>query len=205
MGSTLAVIFSFYIYKKGWMSKTFRLILFLPTILPALLLGAIFQIFADSIIPELFDMNPLFVLGEGTAFPAALFFTIWFSFGMQILIYNGSMEQIEPSVMEAAKLDGASPVVELWFIVLPAIIPAIGTFLITGVATMFTNQVNLFGFHSSAALNYEGEYTIGYWMYTMTVKSESDYPYISAVGLCCTMIALPLTWLVRKLVSKVGD
>lgn len=205
VGITVAVAFSYYIFKKGWFGSGFKLILFLPSILPIILLVAVFQIFMDTIVPELFDKNPLFVLGEGTAFPSAVFFTVWFGFGTQVLLYSGSMAQISPSVLEAAKLDGASPLVELWKIVIPDIVPAISTFLIAGIAMIFTNQANLFGFHSGSALDYEGEYTLGYWMYAMVQKSEQNYPYVSAVGLCCTAIALPLTFAVKKALSKLGD
>ena len=205
VGITVAVVFSYYIFKKGWFGSGFKLMLFLPSILPVILLVAIFQIFMDTIIPELFDKNPLFVLGEGTAFPSAVFFTVWFGFGTQVLLYSGSMAQISPSVLEAAKLDGTSPLIELWKIVIPDIVPAISTFLIAGIAMIFTNQANLFGFHSGNALDYEGEYTLGYWMYAMVQKSEQNYPYVSAVGLCCTAIALPLTFMVKKALSKLED
>ena len=170
-----------------------------------MLLGAIFQTFMDTIIPNLMDRVPLFALGEGTAFPTAMFFIVWFSFGSQILIYNGTMSQISPSVIESAQLDGATPLIELWKIVLPEIMPAVGTFLIVGIAGLFTNQANLFGFHGTGAKDYEGEYTIGYWMYVQTLGTETEYPYISTIGLCCTLIVLPMTWGVKKLVNKIGD
>ena len=205
VGITIAVIFSYYIYKKGFLGSLFKLVLFLPSILPAILLVAIFQISMDTILPEILGINPIFVLGENTAFSAALFFTVWFGFGTQVLLYSGSMSQIDPSVMEAAKLDGASPMVELFKIVVPEIVPAISTFLIAGIATIFTNQANLFGFHSVHALDYNGEYTIGYFMYAMVQKSENNYAYVSAIGLCCTAIALPLTYLVKKVLAKVDD
>ena len=202
MGISSSVIFSYYIFKKGWGGSFFRLILFLPSILPAILLAAIFQSFVDTVLPKLFDINPLFVLGEGTAFPMALVFSLWFGFGMQVLLYNGTMEQISPSVLEAAQLDGATPIIELWKIVIPEILPAIATFLIAGIATIFTNQAGVYGFHGPDALNYEGEYTLGYWMYTKVQGGESNYTYASAVGLCCTMIALPVTLLVKRLLIR---
>ena len=202
MGISISVIFSYYIFKKGWGGSFFRLILFLPSILPGILLAAIFQSFMDSVLPALFDIDPVFVLGEGTAFPMALVFSLWFGFGMQVLLYNGTMEQISPSVLEAAQLDGASHLVELWKIVIPEILPAVGTFLIAGIATIFTNQAGIYGFHGPYAIDYEGEYTLGYWMYTMVQKGEANYTYASAVGLCCTMIALPVTLAVKKLIVR---
>ena len=202
VGISLAVILSYYIFKKGWGKSFFRLILFLPSILPGILLMAIFQSFVDSVVPELLDRNPIFILGEGTAFPMSIVFSVWFGFGMQVLLYNGTMEQISPSVMEAAQLDGATPLIELWNIVIPEIIPAVGTFLIAGIATIFTNQAGTYGFFGPDAINYEGEYTIGYWMYTKVQAGETYYPYASAIGLCCTMIALPLTMLVKKMVVR---
>lgn len=215
VGTVLAVVFSYYIYKKVFGGKVFKIILFLPSILPAILLSCIFRIFANEALPqylnEWFGINGIsegLLINQNTRFPTVIFYTVWISFGTQILLYSGSMEQVDPSIIEAGKLDGASPLVELWYLVIPEVLPAISTFLITGIAQLFVNQANLYNFYGQAALDSYRMNTVGYYMFYLindTAAGISNYPYASALGLCCTFVAVPLTFIVRKLLNKMEE
>lgn len=212
LGMSLAVLFAYYIYKQAFLGKTFKVLLFLPSVLPGILCSVIFRYFVNEAIPLLADkmfgkeMVGLLVAAD-SRFSTAIFYTVWVGFGSQVLIYSGSMAQVSPSVIEAGKIDGATPLVEFWKIVIPEVLPAITTFLITGVATIFTNQANLYSFFGHE-VEY-ADYTIGYYLFKLTNQSVSaqreSYPYASALGLCCTAVAVPLTFGVRKLMDKVGD
>ena len=210
-GTVGAVFFSYYIVKKYPGKNFFKLILFLPSVLPGILLVLMFKTFGNEAIPAyaelLFgtEMDDLFIASD-TRFIAIIIYSVWIGFGTQVLIYTGSMGQISPSVMEAAKLDGASPIRELWSVVIPEVIPAINTFLITGIAQIFINQANLWSFLGESAS--PQEQTLGYYMFWLVNKKEAgfqDYGYASAIGLCCTLIAIPLTFLVRWLLGKMED
>ena len=50
-GRFLAILFSYYIYKKCVMSKVFKFFLFLPSVLPGILLLLVFKLFANEAIP----------------------------------------------------------------------------------------------------------------------------------------------------------
>ena len=82
------------------------------------------------------------------------------------------------------------------------ILPTVATFIIASVAMLFTNQANLFAFFGEQALT--ADYTIGYYLYKMVSNpaNMNDYPYASALGLVCTLIAFPLTMLVKKLLDR---
>ena len=88
-------------------------------------------------------------------------------------------------------------------ITIPMIWPTITTFLIVGVAGLFTNQMCLYSFYGESA-----EYanmTIGYYLYRETLKAGVDrYPYLAALGLVLTVIVVPLTYLVKWLTNKFG-
>lgn len=211
LGLTAAVLFSYYIFKKYPLGGVFKVILFLPSVLPAILLVMIFQTFANEALPGylniLFDLslNPLFTDPE-LRLPMVIFYSVWIGFGTQILIYTGSMEQVSPSVIEAAKLDGVSPLKELWSIVIPEVIPAINTFLITGIAQIFINQANLWSFFGQDVSS--SDMTLGYYMFYLVNRegiSFGDYGYASAVGLCCTLVAIPLTFVVRHFLGRLED
>lgn len=211
LGTVLAVFFSYYIYKKFRMHGFFKVVLFLPSILPAIILTMIFKTFVNEALPELLaligiQIGPLMTLDAVSKFPMAAFFTIWIGFGTQVLLYTGTMEQISPSVIEAAQLDGVKPMRELFSIVLPDVIPAINTFLVTGIATIFVNQANLLSFYGFDL--FSSDRTIGYYLFMLVNHPDygkSEYGYASAIGLCCSAIAIPLTWIVRHYLTKLED
>ncbi len=206
IGTVAAVFFSYYIYKQKGTGRFFRFILFIPSILPAILLAIVFKLFTGDVIPVLFDAPKVLEAAPDVRFTAVVFYTVWIGFGTQILLYTGTMEQISPAVIEAGQIDGVTPMKELWYIVIPEVIPTIGTFLVAGVAGAFMNQANLYNFYGQTASS--DNYTLGYYMFSMVQKNielgygEAFYPYASAVGLCCTLLAVPPTLLLRKFFAR---
>ena len=157
---------------------------------------------------------PEFALGFGkvisgllsnnkTSFPAIIAFNVLLSFGTQTLLISGAMEGISDSVTDAAKIDGCSPLQEFIHVTVPMIWPTITTFLIVGVAGIFTNQMCLYSFYGENA-----EYanmTIGYYLYRETLNAGVDrYPYLAALGILLTIIVVPLTYLIKWLTNKFG-
>jgi multiple sugar transport system permease protein len=121
-------------------------------------------------------------------------------------MYANKMFDISPEVIEAGKLDGAIGFKEFWHIVLPLTFPTLSVFLITGVATIFTNQANLYSFYGHL-LDHEYQ-TIGYYLFLLVngeQYGEEFYTYASALGIACTLIAFPLTMLVKKLLNGKED
>ena len=137
-----------------------------------------------------------------TEFITILFFSIWTGFGIQTLIYGSAMSGISNDIVDAAKIDGVTPMREFLYIDIPMIMPTIAVFVVSSTATIFVNQMNLFSFYGPEASNYN-IWTIGYYMYRgMAVDPLSKYPYYAAFGLVMTMITIPITLIVRGLMNK---
>ena len=122
------------------------------------------------------------------------------------MIYTGAMDQIAPEIIEAGKVDGVSTVREFFSIVVPMILPTVSTFVIANVATLFTNQANLYAFFGER-VDYANQ-TLGYYLFVLVNKTgngKTMYTYASALGIVCTLIAFPLTMLARKLLNSMGD
>ncbi len=212
-GTVLATIFSYYIYKRRFMYNFFKFALFLPSVLPAILLVLMFKRFVGDGVPSylnfMFGIDYSSELGGGNIFlkenTATLvvitIYSIWISFGSQVLVYTGAMDQIPNEVIEAGRLDGTNSFTEFINIILPSIAATLGTFLIAGVASIFTNQNNLFNFYGGGGP--QEHYTIGYYLYITVKAGEGSYPYASFLGLVCTLFVLPLTVLVRKIINRV--
>lgn len=209
VGIPLAIIFSYYIYKKGLFYGGFKVVLFMPQIVSGLVMVIIFMYFADLALPEFVlkitgkEVDGLLTRPE-TRFGTILFYTIWVGFGTQVLMYTGAMGGISDSVIEAGKLDGVNSVQELVVIVVPLIYNTIATFIVVGMAGIFTNQMNLYSFYGGGA-EYR-LYTLGYYMYSSALSAaDAQLPYLSAFGVVMTLIAAPITLLARFGFNKLGE
>lgn len=205
VGITLSLVFSLYIFKKFPGSAVFKVLLFAPSILSAVVTVTTYRTFVDIVFPEFFKMKDGIGLisNPNTKFGTIIFYNIWIGFGTQILMYSGAMNGIDPSITEAAKLDGANPWIEFFRIILPLIFPTIQTFIVTGVAAIFTNQINLVAFE---ALNAQIKYnTIGYYLFKKAnAPTQYEYPIWATFGVMLTLIAAPLTMLTRWALDKFG-
>ena len=210
LGIPFALMFSYYIYKKKVLSGLFKVILYLPNIISIAVIALIYIQFTNFAIPDLyesvfgvawvgdrpFDVNVSF---------SVIFFTVFFSFGTGVLLYVGAMGKISDSIIEAASIDGASSVKEFFYIILPLVYPTISTFVITGLAAMFVNQANLFTFQSEGVKPQNRN--IGYYLFVEAKKATgagdySSYPFLSALGLVCTLITIGVTMLVKRILDK---
>ena len=209
----LSLLFSFYIYKKKPASKFFRTMLFLPSVVSPIVLSMLFGYFVDRAIPEIMlkwfgkEVDGL-LAGLDTQFSTVIVYNALLGFGVQVLIYANAMSGINDSTIEAARLDGANSMQEFWHISLPSIFPTLTTFVVVGVAGLFTNQLNLLGFFNTSA-NVETQ-SIGYYLAAEILNASkvqggvARYPLLSAFGLLSTAIAVPLTFLVKFLMERFG-
>ena len=206
IGLPLGLLFAFYIFKKLPFWGGFRVILFLPSILSGVVVARIFSDYLSAGAPAIFGEDS--VLGslldptKKKYFPVLMFYNIWIGFGTAVLMYSNKMSAIPEEIIESAHLDGAMGVKEFWYIVLPLTYPTLSVFLVTGIATIFTNQYNLFLFHGDPEWR-----TLGYYMYILagsTVGHEQEIPNVAALGIILTVIAIPLTFGVKYCLDKFG-
>lgn len=203
VGLPLTLLFSWYIYRKAFLHKTMRFFLFLPSVLPLIVLIIVFSNFNGVVFPEIGLKD--YLASPDSQFATLLVFNVWIGFGSGVLFYSGAMSQVDPCLLEAASIDGASSFKQFYKICLPAIYGTISTFLITGVGGLFMNQLNLYGFYADSART--ESYTLGYYLFTRVIGSKStlaQYPYASAAGICLTMVAAPLTFFMKWALERFG-
>ena len=204
IGTPLNLIFAYLMYKKIPAHGAFRIVLFLPQIISSLVISLMFRYFVEVAMPSLIGVNLL--VSKGSAFNTMIFYCIWASFGAQIIIYTNAFSQISPELIEYGKLEGISMWQEFFMVALPSIFPTITIYLVAGVAGIFTNQAALFNFFGAEARS--DVQTLGYIFFVKVLKSEAasyaQYPYASAAGLLFTVIATPLTLLIKWALEKYG-
>lgn len=214
----LALLFAYYIFKKLWGAKLFRMFLFLPSIVSAMVMVVLFHKFTDvalgDVLEDLFGTRPnclplINATNKFSSYATILFFYIWTNFGTTTLIYSNKMSELSPEVLEAAQLDGATSSREFFSIVLPFAYPTVSTFVVTGIATVFTNQYNLFSFYGSSIGFDSG--TLGYFFFAniQDVTAKGDWENVifnryAALSIVVTMFLVPITLGVRRALEKFG-
>ena len=209
----LYLVFSYYVYKKFVGEKAFSIVVMLPSIVSTFIYTLVYMKFVQSPLqgllaeigvedfPNIIDIR---ISTPKLMFINNVFFSCWISFGTSILVYSNAMRAIDHEVIESANLDGASDSKQFFYIVLPLIWPTITTFVVTGVATMFTGSGNLLIFYdSSAPAEIQG---FSYYV-THTLKfsngDQSGYPMVAASGLIISLMTMPVVfgtkWLMQKL------
>ena len=208
VGMALAIFFSYYIYKKYLLSNVFRVMLFMPQVVSAIVMVLVFRYFVDRCLPEivlaLTGKRPLGLLtNPESIFPTIVFYNLFIGFGSNVLLYSGAMSGINVSIIESAKLDGASSFTELFRIVIPMIWQTVVSFVVVGLAGLFSNQLNLYAFFGSGAD--PNLYTIGYYLFRETAgASNADYPRLATIGIILTVFIAPITLAIRWLLLKFG-
>ena len=212
----LALLFSYYIAKGKPASSFFRIMLYLPQVLSVVVLGVLYQEIMNKVYPYIAetwfgkkDVASLMTQSStyNAQFWGAYIFTLWFSFGTNVLIYTGAMSSIDQSIVESAHLDGVTSIQEFYYIYVPMIFSTLTTFIVTGLAGIFNNQMSLHTFFGSDKSKVK---VFGYYFYgTAAMNIENAGPAqvlheLAALGLIATLIIIPITLIVRKLLNKYG-
>lgn len=204
----LSVLCSYYVYKGKLFSETFKVVLFLPSVISGLVMIIVYKYMVELGLPEILtkikgEKVVGFFSNPDTKFGTILFFTMWIGLGGHLLMYLSAMSSINESVVEAAKLDGVGFFGEFWYVTLPMIFPTLSTFIVGSVAGIFTNQMGLFSFESyNAPADVQ---TVGYYMYKELYLNKATigaWPFLSAMGLILTVITVPLVFLLRYVFTK---
>lgn len=214
LGLFLALVFSFYIYKKFPGSGFFKVILFMPQIISAVVFALLFKyIVTDVYMNIVKTLTGAEVKGlldnPDTVLFTVILYNLWHGFGVNILLFSGAMSNINDSVIESAWLDGVNYFQEFFKIVLPMIFSTLKSFLVIAIVGVFTNQmqlVSLFGMSAGSVAS------LGYTLYVHAQGSDVvslnasylTYSELSALGLMLTIVVFPVTVLIKKAMDKFG-
>ena len=133
----------------------FRMIFFLPYILADVVAGLIWRFMLDgdlgfpSLFTNLFGLPPFYLLAsKDWAFTAVLIVIVWKYFGFHMMLYVAGLQGIDKEMLEAAEMDGATPLQRFWHITLPLLGPMIRLsifFSVIGALQLFDIIVPLTG------------------------------------------------------------
>jgi raffinose/stachyose/melibiose transport system permease protein len=111
-------------------ANIFRTFFFVPNLIGGVILGVIWQFIFNSALTQIaynFDwpwLQESWLNQTGTAFWALIIVTVWQQSGYMMIIYITGLISIEPDVLEAARIDGASAVRTLFSVKIPLMVQA---------------------------------------------------------------------------------
>lgn len=127
----------------------------------------------------------------------------WQTFGFNSIIFVAAIMGIGPELYEAMKVDGASKVQTIRYLVLPSIKPTIVLLLIMSLG----NLLNV-GFEKVYLLYNSGIYetadVISTYVYRQGIENQ-NYSYATAVGLFNSLIGFAIVFLANRLSRKLTD
>ena len=200
-----SLLFSYFLYKKIAGHKYFRIVFFLPNIISAVVLVALYtNVVNEGIAPvigKIFHMKnePLLLGDPKYAFTTVLFYLVWLGLAANMVVYSGAMTRIPTEVIESAHLDGVGFIREMWSIVLPLIWPTLSVVLLLAVVSIFNSD-------GPILLMTQGKndtMTLPYWIYEKTMNGNLNYG--AAVGLIFTCLSIPIMLFARWLFAKLDN
>ncbi|HIV91465.1 MAG TPA: ABC transporter permease subunit [Candidatus Eisenbergiella stercoravium] len=138
--------------------------------------------------------------------PIYIFLQIWQTFGYTAIIYIASIAGIDPTLYEAAEVDGANRWKKMWHITLPGISTSVITMLIINIGNIFTVDTDriLLMYNSSNAATAD---VIQSYVYRIAFESMGfpNYSYGTAVNLVKSVLAFILVIIANKLADKYAE
>ncbi|HEM4282589.1 sugar ABC transporter permease [Streptococcus suis] len=188
--------------------KRIQLVLYAPNFISVVVIvGMIFLFFSvggpvNSIL-GIFGIEANFLTDPDFFRPLYILSGIWRGMGWASTLYTATLVNVDPALIEAAKLDGANIFQRIWHIDLPALKPVmVIQFILAAGGIMNVGYEKAFLMQTS--LNLTSSEIISTYVYKIGLVS-GDYSYSTAVGLFNALINIILLIAVNKIVQRVND
>ena len=152
----------------------------------------------------LFGWEPVDLFLEPNAFrPMYVISGIWSGAGWGAIIYMGSINGIDPTLYEAAAMDGAGRLRRIWNITLPGIKPVVITLLILNIGKMMSlGSGKVLLMYNSAV--YETADVISSYVYRYGIGA-GEFGFSTAVGLFNSVVNITLLLSANAISKKVSE
>lgn len=196
--------------KKSYLKRTIQTLIYLPHFMSWVIIAGIM---VDILSPRTGIVNsllafigiePIYFLGNEKVFPYVMIVSdVWKEFGFGTIIYLAALTGINPTLYEAATVDGASRWRQTLSVTLPGLLPTIVL-----MATLSLGNVLNAGFDQIFNLYSPQVYSTGDIIDTMVYRMglvQLQYSMASAVGVLKSVISCALIVLSYKLADRFAN
>ncbi|WP_442951184.1 ABC transporter permease [Paenibacillus sp. 481] len=129
---------------------------------------------------------------------------IWKEIGFSSIVYLAAISGIDPHLYEAASMDGASRIKQMFLITLPSIMPVVIIFMILAIGNLLNagfEEILLLGVNPALR---EVSDVIDTYVYRVGLKNYR-YSYAAAVGLFKAIISVGLLTIANAIARRSGN
>jgi putative aldouronate transport system permease protein len=181
---------------RSWYKRTVQTITYLPNFLSWVVLGGILKEFLSPVngafnmfLKNTFGIDPIYWLGKANIFPYMIVLTdLWKEVGFGTIIFLAALTAIDPSLYEAAIVDGASRWKQMWHVSLPGLA---GIFFLVCILSL--GSVLQAGFNQIFVLYSPLVYSTGDVLETLTYRiglEQARFSIATAMGLFQSVVSL---------------
>lgn len=212
----LTIILSLLVYElEGKVFKrVFQSVSYLPNFISWIIISGMLVVFLDSdrgilnAVITAFGGEPVSWYSSPEKWYAILTITsVWKGLGWGTIMYIASMTSIDPSLYEAAKIDGAGKLRQAWHITLPGISGIISITLILTIGKIFTDDFEqIYALVGENDILQSTTQVISTKVFSVASGSNyRDFPRATAMGLVQGVISLILVTVSNKIANKCGQ
>lgn len=213
IGTVLSVLTAILLneIKNRFLSKFFQTVVLIPYLVSIVIVSYIVYAFLsmdtgllNNVIEQLAGKEGILWYNEAEYWPFILIFVhTWKFFGFNAIVYYAAVLGIDANLYEAAMVDGASRVQQIWSITLPGLKPTIITMTILAVGKIFYSDFGLFYQvpMNSGAL-YDVTDVIDTYVYR-ALFNLGDYSMSSAAAFYQSVVGFVLVLMSNAVVRKI--
>lgn len=197
--------------RKAYLSRTIQTLVYLPHFLSWVILGGILVDILSTdgglvnrFLMSMLGIDPVPFLSNGNWFRFTVVVSeVWKEFGYGTIVFIAALANINPSLYEAAEVDGASRWKQTIYITIPALLPmavVVGTLSLGNVLNAGFDQI----FNLYNALVYEKGDIIDTFVYRTAIL-EGKFGIATAVGLFKSVVSMVLIVISYRLAYKLAN
>lgn len=217
----LSLIFAFVIYKEFKAAGFMKVILFIPSIVSAMVIALLFKTFMTqgllgvwtNLLGKPYDdfLSPL--ADESKVFLTLILYQFFFGLPGSLLINIGTMSRTPKELIEFGEMEGMSYFQEFRYITLPLMFPVLQIYCLGMFTGFFTAQGPLYAIYGDGASGTflpDNAISFGYYMMVSVISDNSMsgvaadfmYGYTAAANLLIGLVSIPIVYGTKKLFDR---
>lgn len=195
--------------RQSWFKRTVQTVSYLPHFISVMVICGMIVDFTASggVINDLLSLfgvkRQTMLLNPALFRPVYVISEIWQGVGWGSIVYLAALTAIDPSLYEAARIDGAGKLQQIWHVTLPGIAPTIVVMLILKLGSMMSvgSDKILLLYNSNT---YATADVISTYVYRKGLL-ENNFSFSTAVGLFNSVINFALVVGANFISRKIND
>lgn len=204
----LPLLVAYVIHRRvpGW--RFFRSTVFLPAVYATVVIGilAATVLQLDGPLNQtlgsvgLHSLEREWLGSSSTSLPVILLVLVWTNFGYNVLLYLAGMSALDPTLEEAARIDGASRLRALRHVVVPNLRRVLEIVLVVNTITAFAFMFTYIYTITNGGPGYD-TYVSEYYIWNQAFTNQ-NMGYASAIGLTLVGLVLGIGFLQIRLLTR---